>query len=179
MPSIYQRALGSDFAKLHPQIQRRFSLSSESGVAAIGTGVMERVWRGAAHTLPFLYLGIWRSILYPEQATDVHFNIQNYAYRDALGRETVTWVRKFATSQVRRFDAYMVYSGAAASFTTSAPINTWRPTSPSASRRMAACASAPASNACMRARSALPCRCCSQAGRKCANGMTITSSASV
>ena len=110
MPSIYQRALGSDFAKLHPQMQRRFSLSSESGVAAIGTGVMERVWRGAAHTLPFLYLGVWRSILYPEQASDVHFNIQNYAYRDVLGRETVTWIRKFATSQVRRFDAYMVYS---------------------------------------------------------------------
>ena len=108
--SIYQRALGSDFAKLHPQMQRRLSLTSECGVASIGSGVMEQVWRGGAHTLPFLYLGAWRRVLFPEHANDVHFNIQNYAYRDSLGRETVTWVRKFATTKVRRFDAYMVYS---------------------------------------------------------------------
>lgn len=38
------------------------------------------------------------------------FTIQNYAYRDPLGRETVMWVRTFDTIKVRRFDAYMVYS---------------------------------------------------------------------
>jgi hypothetical protein len=110
MTSIYQRALGSDFSKLHPEIQRRFSLTSESGLASIGTGTMERIWRGAAHTLPFLYLGTWRNIHFPEERDDAPFNVQNYAYRDELGRETVTWVRKFATTQVRRFDAYMIYS---------------------------------------------------------------------
>lgn len=108
--SIYQRALGSDFARLHPQIQRRFALTSESGFAAIGTGVMDRIWHGAAYTLPFLYIGTWRSIMFPEHGTNVPFTIQNYAYRDPLGRETVTWVRTFSTSKVRRFDAYMVYS---------------------------------------------------------------------
>ena len=36
MISIYQRALGSDFSKLHPQIQRRFALNSKSGIAAVG-----------------------------------------------------------------------------------------------------------------------------------------------
>ena len=35
MKSIYQVALGSDFAKLHPKIQRRFGFSSEDGIAAI------------------------------------------------------------------------------------------------------------------------------------------------
>jgi hypothetical protein len=30
MISIYQRVLGSDFSKLHPEIQRRFALTSES-----------------------------------------------------------------------------------------------------------------------------------------------------
>lgn len=49
MISIYQRALGSDFSKLHPEIQRRFSLTSEAGMAAIGTGVMDRVWHGAPY----------------------------------------------------------------------------------------------------------------------------------
>ena len=110
MISIYQRALGSDFAKLHPQIQRRFSLTSDGGVAAIGTGTMDRVWHGAFYTLPFLYVGTWRSIMFPEQGKNVPFSIQNYAYRDQLGRETVTWVRTFSTVKVRRFDAYMIYS---------------------------------------------------------------------
>ena len=110
MTSIYQRALGTDFTKLHPQIQRRFALTSESGTASIGTGVMERVWHGAPYTLPFLYLGTWRSIMFPEHGRDVPFTIQNYAYRDPLGRETVTWVRTFATRKPRRFDAYMIYS---------------------------------------------------------------------
>jgi hypothetical protein len=108
--SIYQQALGSDFSKLHPQIQRRFSLTSQRGVAAIGTGIMDRVWHGAPYTLPFLYIGTWRSIMFPEQGTNVPFTIQNYAYRDPHGRETVTWVRTFRTRRTRRFDAYMVFS---------------------------------------------------------------------
>lgn len=110
MTSIYQRALGSEFAKLHPQIQRRFSLTSECGTAAVGTGTMDSLWHGAPYTLPFLYIGTWRSIMFPEQGRNVPFTIQNYAYRDPLGRETVTWVRTFSTSKVRRFDAYMIYS---------------------------------------------------------------------
>ncbi len=37
MSSIYQRALGADFNRLHPQIQRRFGFSSSDGIASIGT----------------------------------------------------------------------------------------------------------------------------------------------
>ncbi len=110
MTSIYERALGSDFNKLHPQIQRRFRLTSASGHAAVGTGTMHRLWHGAPYTLPFLYIGTWRSIMFPEQGTNVPFTIENYAYRDPLGRETVTWVRTFETRRPRRFDAYMIWS---------------------------------------------------------------------
>jgi hypothetical protein len=112
MISIYEQALGSDFRKLHPQIQRRFGLTSEAGVAAVGTGRMERLWHGASYTLPFLYIGTWRSIMFPEQGTNVPFTIENYAYRDSLGRETITWVRTFETARLRRFDAYMIWSAA-------------------------------------------------------------------
>lgn len=116
MPSIYEQALKEDFKRLHPMIQRRFSLTSESGIAAIGKGVMEEVWHGAAYTLPFLYLGSWRSIMFPEQGRNIPFSIRNFAYRDALGRETVTWIRTFDTAghltSQRRFDAYMIYSKA-------------------------------------------------------------------
>lgn len=110
MTSIYQRVLGTDFSRLHPQIQRRFSLTSETGLAAVGTGTMDSLWHGAPYTLPFLYIGTWRSIMFPEHGQNVPFTIENYAYKDSLGRETVTWIRTFRTKKVRRFDAYMIYS---------------------------------------------------------------------
>jgi hypothetical protein len=110
MRSIYEQALGADFNRLHPQIQKRFGFSSRDGLAAIGTGVMENLWHGRPYTLPFLYVGTWRRIMFPESARGVPFTIENYAYRDDLGRETVTWIRTFQTRRPRRFDAYMIYS---------------------------------------------------------------------
>src|SRR5262245_29009133 len=72
---------------------------------------MESVWHGPAYTLPFLYVGAWRRIMFPEHGRNVPFTIENYAYVDGLGRETVTWIRTFETRRPpRRFDAYMVYS---------------------------------------------------------------------
>lgn len=110
MSSIYQQALGSDFGRLHPQIQKRFGFSSADQVASIGRGVMEEVWHGPPYTLPFLHVGTWRSIMFPERGRNVPFSIENYAYRDSFGRETVTWLRRFDTENPRRFDAYMIYS---------------------------------------------------------------------
>ena len=110
MPSIYQRVLGSDFEKLHPRIQQRFGFSSEDGIASIGSGVMEEIWRGPLYTVPFLYLGSWRRIMFPEYGENIPFTIENYAYRDRFDRETVTWIRTFESRKRRRFDAYMIYS---------------------------------------------------------------------
>jgi hypothetical protein len=110
MTSIYRRALGPDFERLHPEIQRRFGFSSDSGVAAIGRGVMEEVWRGRFYTLPFLYVGALRSIMFPEVGREIPFTIENYAFVDDFGRETVTWLRTFESARRRRFDAYMIYS---------------------------------------------------------------------
>jgi len=110
MDSIYKRVLGSDFERLHPEVQRRFGFSSADKTAAIGTGLMQEIWHGPAYTLPFLYVGSWRSIMFPESGRNVPFQILNYAYVDSYGRETVTWIRKFQTKRPRRFDAYMIYS---------------------------------------------------------------------
>jgi len=110
MKSIYEQALGSDFNRLHPEIQRRFGFSSGDGVASIGTGVMEEVWHGPPYTLPFLYVGSWRHVMFPESGRNVPFQIVTYAYVDAYGRETMTWVRTFHTRRPRRFDAYMILS---------------------------------------------------------------------
>jgi Domain of unknown function (DUF4166) len=110
--SIYQRALGSDFNRLHPQIQRRFGLSSAATLASVGRGVMEEVWKGRFFTVPFLYVGTWRRIMFPETGRNIPFTIENYAFVDTFGRETVSWIRTFESRRTRRFDAYMVYSEA-------------------------------------------------------------------
>lgn len=110
MTSMYERVLGSDFQKLHPQIQRRFGFTSKDHLASVGRGIMNEVWYGAPYTLPFLYIGTWRKIMFPEKGKNVPFSIENYAFVDPLGRETVTWVRTFELSKTRRFDAYMIYS---------------------------------------------------------------------
>lgn len=111
MTSIYQRVLGKDFEKLHPKMQERFGFSSVDGIASIGQGVMERVWRGRFYTLPFLLLGSWRSIMFPASGENIPFQLDNYAYIDRFGRETVTWIRKFQfPNRLRRFDATMIYS---------------------------------------------------------------------
>ena len=111
MTSIYRRAMGSDFDKLHPKIQERFGFSSEDNIAKVGTGVMDDVWRGRAFTLPFLLLGSTRRVLFPSKGKNIPFTISNYAYLDSFGRETVTWSRRFAMkNRIRAFDATMVYS---------------------------------------------------------------------
>ena len=110
MTSIYQRALGTDFERLHPQIQRRFGFSSADGIAAYGRGVMDEVWKGRFYTEPFLRVGTRRRIMFPETGRDIPFTVQNYAFVDQFGRETVSWIRTFETLRTRRFDAYMVYS---------------------------------------------------------------------
>ncbi|MEU6407209.1 DUF4166 domain-containing protein [Microbispora sp. NPDC046933] len=109
MTSIFERALGADFARLHPQLQRRFGVSVTDGRACVGTGVMEHIWH-AGFTRPFLALGGTRNILVPEQGRQVPFTIENYPYVDSYGRETVTFVRTFDLhGHRRRFDAQMVY----------------------------------------------------------------------
>jgi hypothetical protein len=76
--SIYRRALGPEFDRLHPQMQRRLGVNSSDGVACVGRGVMDEIWHGPCYVVPFLYLGSWRRILFPDRARDVPFTIENY-----------------------------------------------------------------------------------------------------
>lgn len=111
MTSVFHRALGADFNRLHPQLQRRLGVDGSTHVGCVGTGMMDRVWRGA-FTAPFLRLGTLRHILFPDTGVGVPFTIENYAYADSYRRPTLTFVRTFevAPHRRRRFDATMVYS---------------------------------------------------------------------
>lgn len=111
MKSIYEEALGDKFKLLHPQLQQKFSLHSQSDMACIGRGVMSRIWHRPFFISPFLQLGAKRHILVAEQGEDVPFSIENYAYLDRFGREAVAWIRSFHfTERISRFDATMIYS---------------------------------------------------------------------
>jgi hypothetical protein len=85
-------------------IQRRFGFSSGDGIASIGRGVMEEVWKGLPYTLPFLYVGTWRRIMFPRWEGH-SFHNQELRLVDEFGRETVTWIRT-RSSRRRRFGAY-------------------------------------------------------------------------
>lgn len=73
---------------------------------------MDTIWRGPLFVVPFLRLGTTRNILFPETGTAVPFVIENYAYLDGQGRETLTFIRTFdfGRGRRRRFDATMIYS---------------------------------------------------------------------
>ncbi|CAH0120446.1 MULTISPECIES: DUF4166 domain-containing protein [unclassified Paenibacillus] len=110
MPSIYEKALGSDFANLHPQIRKRFGFASGDKIASVGYGMMEKIYFAKLAALP-LYIGTSRNIMFPQGGRNIPFTIENYAYVDRFGRETVTWIRKFKFPRaIRRFDATMIYS---------------------------------------------------------------------
>lgn len=109
MVSIFEAAMGEDFERLHPMLQRRFRVGLESGEACIGRGTMTQIRRGPWWTRPFLELGRMRNILMPDVGSDVAFTIENYPYRDPLGRETVTFVRECDIGRRHsRFDATMI-----------------------------------------------------------------------
>lgn len=108
--SIFQNALGGDFDRLHPEMQRRFGFSSRDRTACIGTGRMDRIWHGSRLVTPVLGLTSRSNILFPEQGRNIAFTIANYAYLDGFGRETVTFVRTFQFTRPRRFDATMIAS---------------------------------------------------------------------
>jgi hypothetical protein len=109
MTSIFAQALGDDFHRLHPMLQRRFGVGMDAAEACIGRGVMTRIRRGPWWTVPFLQIGRLRNILIPDVGDDVPFVIHNYPYVDPLGRETVTFVREYTIGRhVRRFDATMI-----------------------------------------------------------------------
>ena len=109
MTGIFRAALGADFDRLHPELQRRFDVGLDNGYACVGTGVMSTIVRGPWWTVPFLQLGRLRNILVADVGTQVPFRIENYPYRDPFGRETVTFVREYSVrAKPSRFDATMI-----------------------------------------------------------------------
>ncbi|GAB3616778.1 DUF4166 domain-containing protein [Okibacterium endophyticum] len=109
MTSIFEQAMGPDFARLHPMLRRRFGVGLGAKYGCVGRGTMKRIRRGRWWTALFLQIGRIRNILTPDVGEHVPFVIENYPYRDPYGRETVTFVREYSVGRTpTRFDATMV-----------------------------------------------------------------------
>ena len=109
--SIYERELGEDFDNLHPLLQKKFGLVSEQKLKVVGTGTMDFIRGGKRWLAPFFYVGARQHVLFPERGEQIPFTIENVAYKDIFGRETVAWIRRFQFERrTRAFDATMIYS---------------------------------------------------------------------
>lgn len=108
VPSILAGILGSDFEKLHPKVRERYAISSSGDRYVEASGVMEKIWSGSPLYYPFLLVGAQRNAMFPETGSNVPFRIENWAYRDGFGRETLTLNRTFSLRKERRFDEYVV-----------------------------------------------------------------------
>ncbi|MGK3953304.1 DUF4166 domain-containing protein [Microbacterium sp. I2] len=81
LPSVYQRALGADFALLAPRLQRYFG-AIPSGNVGVGTGLYQVAGSRTRWLRPALALMAARNTLFPELEHDVPFTITNTPRRD-------------------------------------------------------------------------------------------------
>ena len=107
MKSVFQRALGAAYDTLHPELQRRYRLTNHDDQRCVGRGRMRSIRRNPL-TLPVLWAGSRRNLLFPEPGTDVPFEVRTHPFNDD-GVETVAYIRAFEVGPGRRFDAYMHY----------------------------------------------------------------------
>ena len=94
MASIFKQKLGDEFKRLHPKLQQQYSLSSHDQIAFVGLGVMEKVWIGKFYTMPLLYLGRLRNILFPNTGEMIPFPFESNNYLGSYGRESMPKIRK-------------------------------------------------------------------------------------
>lgn len=109
--SVYKRQMGSDYEKLHPQIQKRFDFSTSNNIAFIGRGVMEKIWTGNKLAVFVLKILSKNNILFPKKGENIYYEIHNYPYKDQLNREVHSLNRVFYfPNEEQRFDGTALFS---------------------------------------------------------------------
>ncbi|WP_228409548.1 DUF4166 domain-containing protein [Radiobacillus deserti] len=99
--SIYRKAMGKDFNRLHPMLQKRYSVSEGSVFVAKGT--MYRIRGGPRWLAPLFWLATKRKLLFPEHGQNIPFTIVNQSKK-----EQVYWKRAFYfPNKTRFFNAVM------------------------------------------------------------------------
>jgi hypothetical protein len=97
--SVYQRALGADFARLQPELQQYFSLApaaeNDDGatVSGVGSGTFDVAGCPVPVLRPFLGLTSSDNAMFPEYQHEVPFTIENRASQNAAGQPQLTALR--------------------------------------------------------------------------------------
>ena len=100
--SLFERALGAEWADIHPQIRERYGLVTADGVQMVGRGTMNRIRRQPL-ALPVFHLLATDDILFPESGSAVPFTITTTPFVDDNGFEALFLSRQFDLSPPRTF----------------------------------------------------------------------------
>lgn len=110
MKSIYHKALGEQFHHLHPELQKKYGLTSKQNLMVLGQGRMTEIRGTPALVRPLMSTGVKDHLLFAERGRDVPFTLENYVYEDEEGRETISWIRRFFFPYaIRGFDSAARY----------------------------------------------------------------------
>ncbi|UOQ95216.1 DUF4166 domain-containing protein [Halobacillus shinanisalinarum] len=110
MKSIYHQALGGKFDRLHPELQKKFGITSEQKIMVLGQGRMTEIRGTPALIRPFLHIGAKDHMIFAERGKNVPFTLENYSYVDEQGFEAISYIRRFFFPYaIRGFDAVMSY----------------------------------------------------------------------
>ncbi|MFB1082925.1 DUF4166 domain-containing protein [Jeotgalibacillus sp. JSM ZJ347] len=102
MKSMFQKAMGEDFDKLHPSLQKKYALNSSSDYKVITKGTMHEIKGGSRLVRKVSHLGVKMNFAFPERGEEIPFYMENAAYRDRHGRETMSWRRSFTFPETVR-----------------------------------------------------------------------------
>jgi hypothetical protein len=100
--ALFERALGEDWADLHPKLRERYGVVAADDQEVIGRGVMTEL-SPSRLAAPVLWLGTRDDFLFPERGTDVPFTITTEAFVDDAGNEALFLERAFETDPPRQF----------------------------------------------------------------------------
>ena len=99
--SIFRQALGDDFNRLHPMLQKRYDLPS--GTSFKASGIMKKISGGPKWMYPIFRAGVSWKLLFPERGKDIPFTITNKAFVGENGESQVHWERIFHFGNRRRY----------------------------------------------------------------------------
>lgn len=91
--SVYKQLLGEDFERLHPMLQHRYH--TVPGETFRAKGVMSTVKHGSPLLLPFYYAAPLMDFLFPEQGSNVPFDMMYETVDQGNGIVDMNWSRNF------------------------------------------------------------------------------------
>lgn len=106
--SVYQRALGMEFATLDPQLRTYFGVVP-AGFVGVGSGRYRTAGLGVRALRPLFVLLGWRNIAFAEHGEDVPFTVRN-TYR-ADGTLTATRAFEFGSRTQTMCDRMQMVGG--------------------------------------------------------------------